>query len=366
MKKGIFKTLLALTAIVLMTFTISTLAEAGIELKGPWGGPGTIFPYIIRDDPNVTTLISIMVPNPDGSNNDAARLHYSYFYKDIDAADTDDCAEYDFGGATSPNDLVTFDVGGIYGGGLPMFGDTTSDPRVAGSTFALTVDHSIGYLLVEVLDENAEPSGDLDNPDGEAIILDIANGGSWSYKPYSGFRHRYEQALLPNDYAATTTLLPVDFTNTTFIVTPLNHGLLGTSGAYDSRDLMNQSAVVQLIRNDSPSVSIFDRNENTMSATKEKKVTCIGIATLDELLSQGILNNPTFIAQGGWGYLWNKPFMEGAELIENDAWVYKVESGTKVGRTKVAGDGKRLFFRFRDFFINGVPNGGYTIFVNSP
>ncbi len=80
-----------------------------------------------------------MVPNPGGQNADAGELLYTYYYKDIDAADDDLCEEYDFLGKTSPNDKVTFDVSAMYGDGLPLFDDDTSAPIIVGSTLELTV-----------------------------------------------------------------------------------------------------------------------------------------------------------------------------------------------------------------------------------
>ncbi len=55
MKKVTGNALLALISVLVIPLFGSGPAEAGIY--GKWGGPATIFPHIIRDDPNMTTLI---------------------------------------------------------------------------------------------------------------------------------------------------------------------------------------------------------------------------------------------------------------------------------------------------------------------
>lgn len=359
------KTLFVLAVAVLITFAVS-----GCSLYGPLGGRAVICPYIIKDDPNQTTVVSISVPtayNAVGStayNAAAAELHYVYLYKDMDAADTDACEEYDFKGATSPNDLVSFDVGGMFGDaageeGLPLFNDTTSDPLMAGSTLALTVGPSIGYLLVELLDKDNQPipAGEGLSPNAEVLILDIANGGGWGYRCGSGGT-QLPEAILFYGGTANTIVHPPAIVNTEFMITPMSFGML-TSGGYDSAILKGQTAVIQPINNItldlgeevSGSPQIYDRNENTLSSTKEKKVKCVGVATLNEFLSSGIINNPAFMAQGGWSFLWNKPFAgTGTESSSfkdtyNDAWIYKVESSSGLG----------------SFMINAMPNGGISV-----
>ncbi len=140
------KLALIFTLTVLLSFSLSGLAEAGGPFFGPLGGPAVVCPYVTKNDPNQTTIVSLTVPsvrvsNPDNGdlqlNADAAELHYVYLFKNREAAQTDVCEEYNFKGQTSPNDLVTFDTGGMFGDepgkeGYPLFNDTTSDPLIAG------------------------------------------------------------------------------------------------------------------------------------------------------------------------------------------------------------------------------------------
>ncbi len=266
---------------------------------------------------------------------------------------------------------MTFDAGGIFGDepgkeGLPLFNDTTSDPLIAGSTLALTTEKQIGFLLVEVLASDNTASGDSDEdgdggelywPDGEALILDLANGGAWGYKasnePFENIYH-YEQAWLCSAEDCFRTAAPVlvhppSVATTELVITPISDGIIDSLGGYASgvgSAFANMSVIIQPVANDIPTASVYDRNENLLSATREKKVTCVGVATLDELLSAGILNNPAFQEQGGWGWLWNKPFdVDGDNDVEteeqNMAFVYKVESSSELGF----------------FMINGIPNG---------
>ncbi len=157
-----------------------------------------------------------------------------------------------------------------------------------------------------------------------------------------------DSVLLPF-YVANTYVHPPSVATTEFVITPLSYGLLSQPGGYDSSLLEDQMVVVQPVTLDTGTLSqVYDRNENTLSATKEKKVTCVGVATLDELLGSGILNNPAFQSQGGWAYLFNKPFdadpnTPGQQWPGNFAWTYKVESSSALG----------------SFMINGLPNGGW-------
>lgn len=97
-----------------------------------------------------------------------------------------------------------------------------------------------------------------------------------------------------------------------------------------------QKGVVQLVTVDPAGITqpaICNRNEQTMSATVPKKVTCIGVLKLEDMLDNSIKSKPQFIAQGGWAYMWNPTLAElnglgDMNLRENDQWVFKVESSS--------------------------------------
>jgi hypothetical protein len=371
MKKARNKVLLLLMVFVLTCFAISSIAEA--QPWGPDGGLAVVFPYIVKDDPNTITLVTVVVPSPSASNDCAATIHYRYYYKSFTSPDpstadiTATCSEQDFAGKTSPNDMVTFDITGMLGGGNPLLSDTNSGNLKASDTLALTTPGpQIGYLVAEVLDAQegtaCTAAGHGPNlnwgPYGEALIIDIANGGASGYRGWGDYWNHDEPQNLYDNYTVPTTAFPDRYAKTSFAVTPYNFEgegscegtctgtdvpgtqTWGASGTYDSSLLQVQKAVVQLITIDNVGTiqkSVYDRNENRLSSTIPQKVTCIGVLKLSDLLDNGIKSSPSWVAGGGWAYMWNPAFYENGLILgdvlhwENDAWIYKIESSSAFG-----------------------------------
>jgi hypothetical protein len=377
------KVLLLLMVFVLTCFAISSVAEA-TDLYGPDGGYAVVFPYIVKDDPNTITLVTVVVPSPSAYNNCAATIHYRYYYKPFTSPDpstadrTAVCAEQDFAGKTSPNDIVTFDISGMLGGGNPLLSDTTSGNLKAADTLSLTPAGAyIGYLVAEVLskDENTTCPGATPNlsanPSGEALIIDIANGGAIGYIASDGYENQDEEAMIFDEEMAVTTAFPPKYADTSFVVTPFNYYGEGTcdgtcpspvvpststfssSGTYSSDLLQMQKGVVQLVTVDNSGTtqkSVYDRNENRLSSTIPQKVTCIGVLKLSDLLDSGIKSSPSWVAGAGWAYMWNPNFYENGYILgdvnhwANSEWVYKIESSSEFGT----------------FMSNMQTNGGYV------
>ncbi len=140
-----------------------------------------LFPYIASDGVNVTTIISV-VNKADSAN----YLTYIYRYKAGNAALDAGCTTQSFTRPTHTNDLVTFDVSGIFSSGNAMY----NDPDAYGGAFGLNPSNPIrGYLLVT--HSNASGSR-IDVSDssiseaertlyGEAVLLDITSGAAWGY-----------------------------------------------------------------------------------------------------------------------------------------------------------------------------------------
>ena len=66
-----------------------------------------LFPYVVASD-TVTTILSVI--NDDDFT--VPSLHYRYYYQTNNGAP---CAEANYKQPTSKNDVVTFDIGGVFG-----------------------------------------------------------------------------------------------------------------------------------------------------------------------------------------------------------------------------------------------------------
>lgn len=361
--------------LVFLVFVLSGIVEAN-------AGSTAVFPFVTSDSKNVTTLVTIMVP---ASNPTVNCLHFRYFFKANNAPLTAPCLETDFWVTTSPNDLMTFDVGGLIGGGKALYGDTDSIEGFGFGSLSNFITYGInsfiGYLTVET--GTVAPGGNTCQgiganpptapqplpPDGEAVIHDLAQGTSWAYRAFSNVRYHGEQAILSNGYAAPTSWLPTNFANTEFIVTPVD---LDGTGA--------KSAIVRLMLDGSVG-GVFDRNEISYSQSVEQEVTCVGVVNVNNLLATVNATNPTLRTEGGWSFLNNRRIQD--QDLVNDAWVYKVETYSKYGLvngklppsiTWVCGTFPHLVLCKLPFpqailqptFVNAVPNGGSSIFVTTP
>jgi len=141
-----------------------------------------LFPVIAVNQPNVTTIISIMNEAPTAS---ASYLHYIYRVKDSLVSNapniTGECTSVAFTRPTYYHDLVSFDASGIMNGGNALFGDT--DTYGGGFGIGLT-----GAKRAFLLVSHSSSTGarvDVASPSalvGEAIIMDIMYGAAWGYK----------------------------------------------------------------------------------------------------------------------------------------------------------------------------------------
>ena len=141
-----------------------------------------LFPVIAVNQPNVTTIISIM---NEADTSSAAYLNYIYRVKDSIVENlpniTGECSAVKFTRPTYYHDLVSFDASGIMNNGNALFGDT--DSYGGGFGIGLTGPRR-AYLLVSHANSSGTrvDVGSTSKLVGEAIIMDIMYGAAWGYK----------------------------------------------------------------------------------------------------------------------------------------------------------------------------------------
>jgi hypothetical protein len=282
-----------------------------------------LFPYVVVSD-NVTTMISVVNHDTNGTG----QLHYAYFYK-LDPNDrAQECEEGDFWRESSEEDVVAFDVGGIYGsatGGV-LFGDPGAiDPTTANAGYTGPFDvlgalaPTRAFLLVD--------NGQVNDAElyGEAMLFDYALGAAWGYRAYNsldtsalnpafGNAQEVQGEVLNWFEAAPLHLLPLSEFQTLFFVTPV-----GTN-----QDAGNKNVVFYLFDVDPASgqnLVAWDRDENPISGYVEVSITCVGAVSADELMTTMAYNH--LVDTGGWTYA-NTWLGSGAGAVA-DAVVFKLE-----------------------------------------
>ncbi len=223
-------------------FMLSMVFVLSVLLTPQVSADTILFPYIASDGVNVTTIISVV-----NKSNSATHLTYIYRYKTGSAALDAGCTTQSFTRPTHTNDLVTFDVSGIFASGNAMYNDSDA----YGGTFSLNPSTPIrGYLLVTHSDStgarvdvsNSSISAGTRTLYGEAVLLDITSGAAWGYRAQNT-RHR-QDFLLPigalhagNEYfdgshyksgeGSPFTFFPKNVWTTKLFVTPISSEFTG-------------------------------------------------------------------------------------------------------------------------------------------
>lgn len=337
MKKKAVVSGLVVSFLVTFVFLLSAYADT------------ILFPYVPKNLPNVTTLVSVV-----NKSSGAPFLLYSYSHKDIGAALETGCTldpPDEIVRPTHQNDLVTFDVAGSFNGGSALFSDpdsyggTFNNPRPGPHRMTLLVSHSnLGGTLVNV--------GSNQSLYGEAMILDIAFGASWGYKALNDpnreddtFTVDTKSALAPEIFIPapppgvsiigglrTFTFFPPNEWSTRFFVTPLGASLR----------TLNTKAEVSVVLGAAPFPSgvvkifgVVDRGGNAVSsAPTSKTVNCVGAIDISDFLDSTA--DAAIANQGGWGYFYNSGGgADGPAGTDNPVVVFKldfvVQSGTYGG-----------------------------------
>ncbi len=195
-----------------------------------------LFPYIATDGVNVTTIVSVV------NRSDAAtHLTYIYRYKTGSAPLDAGCTTQSFTRPTHTNDIVTFDIGGIFNSGNAMY----NDPDAYGGSFGLNPSTPIrGYLLVTHSDATGSrvdvPNSSISTSYltlyGEAVLLDITSGAAWGYRAQNdtaqdyrvvtpAFLHALAEYTDGTNYysgmGCTFTFFPKNVWTTKLFITPL-------------------------------------------------------------------------------------------------------------------------------------------------
>lgn len=306
------------------------------------------FPYIVLS-PTVTTILTVI--NDDSSS--IKQLHYRYYRKEAPATNTSSCNEFDFWQNTSANDVVTFDMGGVFGNDANgvMFEPTQTSPSTYSEDFAslghINSNAKRGYVLVD----NSSPTSDTDPVPapsarlaGEAIIMEFATGSAWGYHAYNSAsiwsfnpttgtltqRNRYEysdrvevngevmaevpstvsRAVAKTNYWAPIAFMPWTEATTRFFVTPV-----ATRAPFQGPD--SSSAFTATIRLSASSQAsdrvVFNRDEKPYSGFRSQSVTCVGGVELASLVDENVVQQTP---QGGWSYV---------QLTSGQAVVMKAE-----------------------------------------
>src|SRR5262245_5650215 len=229
---------LRLVSLVLVALLFSGL----VDVRNAWALHDLLFAFWVVNAPSVTTFVTEVNPFFNGDPGDPADfMHYQYFFKAATAPVGDACQSYSTFGHTSQNDIVTFDVSGFIST-EPLLSDTTSG---SAGGLGLNVNPSgnlIGYLLMINQGPGVVEGLDAQPHYGEALIVDVANGGLWGYLPddipffddaicqtiecIAADPPRLGDAhVLPTGTRRPVHLLPTSLATTDFIVTPLGSAM---------------------------------------------------------------------------------------------------------------------------------------------
>jgi len=253
-----------------------------------------LFPMVISSN-TVTTLLSVV------NSGSTETLHYRFYYKTLETQDA--CEEVNFKQPSSPNDLVTFDVSGVFGDSTGvLFEPTTSITYRPFSPFK-SVKPVRAFAMVDSNDsQTPHPDQSLS---GEALVIDFTNGSFWGYiamnaLPINGvtanrsvvvgnpfdFSDRVERAgevLTQNSKGVTTSILPFEAgTETAFLVTPI-----ATTSPFQLSGSTSTTLGLRIPEENGLAAGVmFDRDENPFSGVQDKQVTCVGRVDVGSLLSE--------------------------------------------------------------------------------
>lgn len=340
-----------------MKFKVTKIAAAvaagvGVSVAGinAANADQLLFPYAAVS-PTVTTILTVVNKTETGfyfASSD--ELHYHYYHKSGAKADnlSETCDEINFGQNTSPNDIVTFDVGGFYGDSLGvLFEDNATNENAKYSTNPTKnfsgLDQAVfgvsrAFALVDNDQAFTVDSAALGNQlHGEALVIEFQSGAAWGYQAYNAasiigtnavgakvqlnpfeFADRVEtkgEVLATNaggsslgDNWVPISLMPFAEISTRFFVTPIattynngpyNGGFANNSPFQFRNDLTATVGLAVSSPLDTNTIVgvMFDRDENPISGRAPKTVVCVGGIDAKTLLAQGVADR---VPNGGW------------------------------------------------------------------
>lgn len=334
------------------TFAVSTGVQADTAF----------WPHVVVSD-QVDTIVSVI------NTADDSTLHYSIIYKD-GRSNSNPCFEYNTLLPSSKNDIQTIDLGAADAASSVLFekGDGTGNVKWKGADFGLgsvartRLDNAPirAFLLIDnEADEHHRSleGGNGASLSGEATILEYDVGASWGYDVsenvdlanagrYNSFDYDraasesgYKTPLLPMMGGATTTVA--------FMVTPVltsrlrdekalipanyNGDKSDQSEAYTGGSEGNYTATIGA-RGAYGSRGAYDRDENFISGSIDRTVTCIGRVDSYQLFSDSVLSSRDAMSNGGFTYLANFTKQSNGSTTKtayNAAVIYKIEYGAE-------------------------------------
>jgi len=310
-----------------------------------------MFPYVVRST-TVTTLISVV--NTAESVSEACglpfsypgRLHWEYFYKEsIANGQTEICLEHDFDSTSSKDDMVTFDIAGVWNAGLAMFNDLGSIPIFV-ADFTLPVDNPRrAFLLVDnntnaYFDDDAGFQTNLDGTlYGEAMIIERESGAAVGYIAYNAVggvknddtdlnlafndddhRDILGEVIGDDDTGecemSPITILPPALVTTKLLVTPTGSSNNdGKDGACDSNNqrLPDLNVVVRLCASPNEDIDdcdcpaggggIWNNTEGKISFSVNKNIVCVAADVLQAFMGATAYNSFYSSGKAGWTYV---------------------------------------------------------------
>jgi len=362
-------------------------------------GDAILFPWIVQSD-DVTTVVSVVNTAQTWAESAGLpfhdnRIHIEYWHKKTTANGQEEkCTEYNFEVTSSKDDMVTWDIGGHFNGGLPMFNDESNEV-IGVPDMSLAVEKPRrGFLIVDnateaLLDARTPVDGTIY---GEATIIEHRTGAAWGYVAYNsifGLPYFYNSAdqngevigrLLreqpppeamqelyeynKGEVTQTTLLNPNDATTKLF-VTPV--GLTQNQGNINARVQLCRFPEINAPQYDAVRGShypgectgggIWNNEEGGFSFTVKKNVVCTTADNIAELFGgAGTSAYTQWVASGkaGWSYITtdfgNIDDRDGTEAYEetSDAIIGKLEYGTGLSWDGSIDDTINTFVWLRD------------------
>jgi len=294
----------------------------------------TFVPYVVKDT-NRTTVVTVIMGNGSNGTYSKGNMHLQYWTKSTTDANTAACQPSSVQIPVTPNDIVTFDTAGILG--YPLFGDTTN-PAPLGAAISYAAPRH-GYLVVQSPASFTGDAAQIMLQETFWLELDLANGGAHGDHatlgvgtPPGAFGTDAWMTLVPKWFAGgPVNFWPSSVASTVFTVTPRGTNMLTTE---------NHQVVLQVFNNGFPAgvQGAYDRNENGVDGTVPQTVRCVGRLTPAQLMP-GVVANPAWAAQGGWGALVNLGAsggcFESTDICTTNDWpatVYQVDTSTAGGK----------------------------------
>jgi hypothetical protein len=335
------------------TLDITSVSGPYLNVDGTWtakrSGDALLFPWVVKSD-DVTTVVSVVNTAQTWAESQGLpfhnnSIHVEYWAKKSTANDQEEmCEEYNFEVTSSKDDMVTWDIGGHFNAGLPMFNDTSNEVvnNVAPDLTLAVENPRRGFLIVDnateaLLDARTPVDGTMY---GEATIIEHKTGAAWGYVAYNGigglpyFYDTLDQhgeviggitlyylisEVLPFQEVTQTTLLNPNDAITKFFVTPI--GVNQRQGNINSRvqlcrlpekfpgigDDPEESAWNGMHHTgECPSGGIWNNEEGGFSFTVKKNVVCTTADNIVDLFGgAGSSAYTQWVASGkaGWAYI---------------------------------------------------------------